>query len=173
MIIERLVLGYLSTNCYILKKGHKALIIDPAAQADKIIEMCQNYKVEEIIVTHHHPDHIEALNELEEYYHLKHNNFFNSSFAYEVIKTPGHTNDSLSIYFKDDKILFSGDFIFYHTIGRCDLETSDPIAMIESLEKIKNYPKETKVYPGHGRPTTLEEEITYFNLYQNELKNSK
>ena len=73
--IENLVLGRLRTNCYIVKKNNKCIIIDPGDEAEKIIEACKGYEVEEILVTHHHWDHILALKEIEEQYHLKHNVF--------------------------------------------------------------------------------------------------
>lgn len=163
--IENLVLGRLRTNCYIMKKNNKCIIIDPGDEAKKIIEACKGYEVEEILVTHHHWDHILALKEIEEQYHLKHNVFLKKSFSYEIIKTPGHASDSLTFYFKDEKVMFTGDFLFFHTIGRCDLETSSIEAMKKSLEEIKKYPDDIKIYPGHGRGSVLGEEKVLFNRY--------
>ena len=80
------------------------------------------------------------------------------SFSYEIIKTPGHASDSLTFYFKDEKVMFTGDFLFFHTIGRCDLETSSIEDMKKSLEEIKKYPDDIKIYPGHGRGSVLGEE---------------
>ncbi len=167
MHIDILKLGELHTNCYIASKDNKALIIDPASDASKIIEACQNYKVEGILVTHHHFDHILALEELERYYKLKHNTHNSSSFSYDVLQTPGHTSDSLSFYFPDAEIMFTGDFLFYHTIGRCDLETSSISAMKKSLKFIKKYPDSTKIYPGHGFSSILGEEKKLFENYFN------
>ena len=165
MNIENLKLGRLHTNCYILKKGKYCIIIDPADEADKIKEACEGYEVEEILVTHHHWDHILALEELEKFYHVKHNTFLRKHFSYEVIGTPGHASDSLSFYFKEEEVMFTGDFLFYHTIGRCDLETSSIPDMINSLEKIKQYPDHIKIYPGHGQSSILGEEKKYFDTY--------
>lgn len=163
--IENLVLGRLRTNCYIVKKNNKCIIIDPGDEAEKIIEACKGYEVEEILVTHHHWDHILALKEIEEQYHLKHNVFLKKSFSYEIIKTPGHASDSLTFYFKDEKVMFTEDFLFFHTIGRCDLETSSIEDMKKSLEEIKKYPDDIKIYPGHGRGSVLGEEKVLFNRY--------
>ena len=55
--------------------------------------------------------------------------------------------------------MFVGDFIFKESIGRMDLEGGDEEEMAYSLEKIKTYKKETKLYPGHGDETTLEYEL--------------
>ncbi len=164
MEIKKLVLGSLKTNCYIVIKNNECLIIDPAEEAEVIKDACQNYKVVGILVTHHHFDHIGALNELEKYYHLKHNTF-NDSFGYEIIKTPGHTQDCLTFYFKKEKVLFTGDFIFFHTIGRCDLENSSIPLMIDSLKKISSYPDDLKIYPGHGKSTILGDEKPLFSTY--------
>ncbi len=163
--IEHLVLGRLRTNCYIVKKDNKCIIIDPADEANVIKEACKGYEVEEILVTHHHFDHILALEELEKTYQVKHNTFLRKTFKYEVIKTPGHASDSLTFYFKEEKIMFTGDFLFYHTIGRCDLETSSIEDMKNSLVKISKYPDDILIYPGHGRPSVLGEEKKYFDQY--------
>ena len=57
--------------------------------------------------------------------------------------------------------MFVGDFVFKGTIGRCDLEGGDYNQMKESIKKLKTYPKDTILYPGHGDETTLEDEIKY------------
>ena len=57
--------------------------------------------------------------------------FANLGFIFETIYTPGHTDDSISIYFRDEKILFSGDFVFFHMIGRTDLPTGNYNKMVK------------------------------------------
>lgn len=68
MKLETLVLGSLHTNCYILldEASGEAAVIDPAAQADRILDTVQGLgcKVKYIIVTHAHIDHIAALDEV-------------------------------------------------------------------------------------------------------------
>ena len=76
--------------------------------------------------------------------------------------------DILKNHFKKENIFFCGDFIFYESIGRCDLPTGDYKIMKESLNKIKNYPLDMLIYPGHGRETTLEYEIEN-NIYFSEV----
>ena len=164
MEIKKLVLGTLHTNCYIVVKDNKCLIIDPASDASTIIDACKDYEVVGILVTHHHFDHVLALDELENYYHLKHNVHTNN-FNYEVISTPGHTSDSKTFYFKDEKVMFTGDFIFYHTCGRCDLETSSVESMINSLNSFKKYADDIVIYPGHGKASVLGEEKRLFDSY--------
>ena len=164
MKVEILVLGPLDTNTYILSKDGKCIIIDPADDAEKIISFCSKYEVEEIIVTHHHFDHVGALDELKKYFKLE-ENVKSDIFDYEIIETPGHTSDSRSIYFKNEKVMFTGDFLFYHSIGRTDLDTGSDIDMIKSLEKISKYHDDIIIYPGHGPKSTLGREKNNFKYY--------
>ena len=52
-------------------------------------------------------------------------------------------------------MLFSGDTLFEGSFGRVDLLGCDPNKMFESLTKLSKLPKDVKVYPGHGYPTTI------------------
>ena len=54
----------------------------------------------------------------------------------EVISTPGHTKGSVCIYYPKEKVLFSGDTLFFNGFGRIDFPFSDPGKMEESLEII-------------------------------------
>ena len=83
-----------------------------------------------------------------------------------VIHTPFHTVGSVCYYFSNNKILFSGDTLFYNAIGRNDLITSVPGKTKESIRKIFTLPDEVKVYPGHGINTTIGEE-RYKNPFVN------
>ena len=164
MEIKTIVVGFLKENCYIITKNRKSIIIDPGDEAFKIIEACKGKEVVGILLTHHHFDHIGALKEVEEYFQIKAENNVDG-FAYEILKTPGHTSDSLTYYFYNDHVMFTGDFLFSGAIGRMDLPTGSKKEMMTSLEKIKNYPKDTILYPGHGEPTILGKEIPYFTNY--------
>ena len=64
--------------------------------------------------------------------------------------------------------MFCGDFIFKDSIGRCDLPGGNITEMLNSINKIKEYPKDTTIYSGHGAKTTLGYEINnnpYFKEY--------
>lgn len=158
MHIKKILVGELQTNCYIVTRNEKTIIIDPGDEFKKIIFHCQNKNVVGILVTHHHFDHIGALKQLEKHYNLTHNQKNIEGFSYTILKNPGHTKDSISFYFPNEKILFSGDFIFYQSIGRCDLEGGNFKEMQESIKLILNYPKKITIYPGHGPSTSLEKE---------------
>ena len=164
MLIKTVVVGDLQTNCYILIKDNKALVIDPGDDFAKIKNELNNYDVIGCYITHSHFDHIGALDELLKEYNLKLNNQKELVFDFDVIETPGHTDDSVTYYFKEDKIMFTGDFIFYRSIGRTDLGGNDK-DMLDSLEIIKKYPDDIKIYPGHGLSTILGDEKKYFSYY--------
>ena len=76
-----------------------------------------------------------------------------------VIYTPYHTSGGVCFYLKDSNILFTGDFIIPHGVGRCDLPTAKPHELRHSMEKILALPPSTKIYGGHEKPSTLELEM--------------
>ena len=93
-----------------------------------------------------------------------------SNFNFKVIYTPGHSNDSISFYFPNEKVMFTGDFLFEGTIGRVDLPTGSEKDMFYSLQLIKKYPEDILIYPGHGEVSTLKEEFKN-NIYLLNLRN--
>ena len=171
MIIKRLVLGPLSTNCYLIIKDNDCLIVDPADNVEIIKKELNNFNLVGILITHYHFDHIGALEELKKHYNVpiydySNNNINVENFHFEIIHNPGHTSDSVTFYFKDEKIMFVGDFIFKETIGRTDLDTGNMLEMQVSLNMIKKYDDDIILYPGHGESTTLGYEKVnnvYFN----------
>ena len=160
MKINRVIVGPLETNCYVLEIADKCLIIDPGEEYNKIKEVIGNKEILGVIVTHYHFDHIGALDSFNKSLILDKNNLeekeYNiDNFKFEVIYTPGHKEDCITIYFKEDKIMFTGDFIFKGAIGRTDLEGGNYLDMLNSLNKIDKYDKDIIIYPGHGDKTTL------------------
>lgn len=81
------------------------------------------------------------------------------SIKVEVIETPGHTDGSVT--FKVDNKLFTGDTLFYDTIGRTDFPTGSIYDMIKSVNKLFNLDGDYEVYPGHNEFTTLNRERKY------------
>jgi len=82
-----------------------------------------------------------------------------SAFSPIVIPTPGHTPGSVCYHFPEDNLLFSGDTLFAGAVGRTDLSYSRPLDLATSLAKLKHLPGGTQVYPGHGQPTTVKQEL--------------
>ncbi len=167
MKIERLILEPLDNNCYIISNYDEAIIVDPSGEETKIEEYLkkQNLRLDAIFITHYHFDHIGALEYFKEKYKPKvfdYKNIGKSEIAglkFEVLPTKGHSKDSVSFYFKNTKDMFVGDFIFEGSIGRMDLEGGDEEEMAYSLNFLRTFENDTKLYPGHGNPTTLEKEL--------------
>lgn len=175
MIVKRIITGNLEENCYIIETDNECIIVDPGADYEKIKEKIVK-NIVGIFITHRHNDHIGALEKLEsdydykipiyEHKNLKESKYSVSSFNFEVIYTKGHSKDSITFYFPNEKVMFTGDFLFKDTIGRCDMPDGSVKQMNESIEKIKKYPSDIVIYPGHGDKTTLKYEKDnnyYFN----------
>ena len=123
--------------------------------------------------------HLERLKEEMSYFGLKNNsqplvinNFIDENSDLQIGKhkikifhTPGHSKGSLSFYI--DNKLFSGDALFFRSIGRTDFYDGDYDTLINSIKnKLLSLPDDTKVYPGHGPNTTIKDEKIY-NTYLN------
>ena len=76
-----------------------------------------------------------------------------------ALHTPGHTEGSTCFYVESERALFSGDVLFQGNTGRWDLPGGDREQMERSLERVMTLPPETRVYPGHGAPTTIGDEL--------------
>lgn len=189
--IERIVLGDLRSNCYILHDQGRAMIIDPGYENDRVIPFLEEHDLvlDKIYITHGHFDHIGGIPQLKDYVRVtvyapkKDEPWFRDSkyspfdgeipvdvwvddgdeidFAghtFRVIATPGHSQGGTSLY--APSVLFSGDTLFYQSIGRTDLPYADAKTLYRSIKKLYALPDDTTVYPGHGRETTIRHEKT-------------
>ncbi len=78
----------------------------------------------------------------------------------KFLHTPGHTPGSISYYIPELKIVFTGDTLFKGTVGRTDIPLASKGDLMLSLKKlVKELPKDTKVMPGHGKETTIGDEV--------------
>lgn len=74
----------------------------------------------------------------------------------EIYDVPGHSPGSVAFYSKDNGFVISGDALFMMSIGRTDLHKGDYDQLISSIKnKLLTLPENTKVYSGHGEPTTI------------------
>lgn len=81
-------------------------------------------------------------------------------FSLDVIFTPGHSPDHVSIYFPSDELLIAGDALFRESIGRTDLYKGDFDLLAESIrKKLYMLPVSSRVLPGHGPATTIGHEM--------------
>ncbi len=156
-------------NCFIVDAG---MYTPDEQQAVSEYIRREQLVVEAILVTHSHPDHICGLEWLQKTYPDAKLVQYTagspapmtirlSSSACQILRTPGHKEDCLCYYLPDEGVLFSGDTLFYGSVGRTDLPGGDYMTLIESLHRLIQLPAETKVYPGHGEPTTIAHEKQY------------
>ena len=87
-------------------------------------------------------------------------NFGNS--ALKVIHVPGHSAGGVAFYSKADKLLITGDILFYRSIGRTDLPMGNHDLLISGIkDKLLILDESVKVYCGHGPETTIGDEKRY------------
>ena len=174
MKIITIKVGSLQTNCYIVidEKSQEAIVIDPGDEADKIVSRLHGFKVKYIVITHGHPDHFGALDEIkditqatvlmhpaDEWFMVPERAIGDGDtidfgkISLQVFHTPGHSKGCICLYTPGH--LFSGDTLFATTCGRVDLPGGSMNEMIRSLKRLAQLPEGTKVYPGHDAETTI------------------
>lgn len=78
------------------------------------------------------------------------------AFDFQIYFTPGHAPDHVILYNKEEGFTISGDVLFENSIGRTDLPGGEHETLLKAIkEKMFVLPDETKVYSGHGNPTTI------------------
>ncbi len=81
----------------------------------------------------------------------------------EVLHTPGHTEDSVVYYDKQNALAFVGDTIFKGNIGATHFPGGDTAQIYQSIrEKILSLPENTVLYSGHSEPTTVKAEKAWY-----------
>jgi hydroxyacylglutathione hydrolase len=81
-----------------------------------------------------------------------------AGITFETLLVPGHSPAHLAYH--ADGCLFSGDVLFAGSVGRTDLPGADWETLVGSLRMLtERFPPETRVYSGHGPPTTLGDEL--------------
>src|SRR5258708_33754370 len=154
------------------------LVHDPATKATASIDAPEagpvlsalereGWTLTDILITHHHHDHVGGVSELKQKYncrvvapHDKSAKIANvdlrvgqgdvvkvGSLLARVLETPGHTLDHISYVFDNDKALFAADTLFSIGCGRV-FEGNYPM-MWDSLLKLRALPANMKVYCGH------------------------
>jgi glyoxylase-like metal-dependent hydrolase (beta-lactamase superfamily II) len=84
------------------------------------------------------------------------------SHRLDILPTPGHSRGSVTYYCEAEHVAFTGDTLFRLSIGRTDFEGGSWTEISHSLTQVlAKLPADTKVYPGHGEPTTIGEEVQY------------
>jgi glyoxylase-like metal-dependent hydrolase (beta-lactamase superfamily II) len=197
MFIHSFRLGPLQTNCYVVSYQGRAIIIDPGDEPDAPLAYVERFgmRVERIFLTHLHHDHMGGVaasvratgadvwaNAADDFLREANVRAGQEDFSFNrgqagmmqviglpcmALHTPGHTPGSMSFFFPEAEVVFTGDLIFRNGIGRTDAPYGDEAMLYESIRKrIFILPDATEIHPGHGPETTVEEEKerVYFRL---------
>jgi hydroxyacylglutathione hydrolase len=151
---------------WLLSKGQHAVIVDPG-DASVVIRALEQRQLtlEAILITHHHADHIDGVDELvayqpcpvyaprREHYTFAHQPVQEGNIVelpalgieFQVLEVPGHTRGHIAYY--TEGLLFCGDTLFGAGCGR--LFEGTPAQMHASLQRLAKLPVHTKVYCTH------------------------
>lgn len=149
---------------------HQAVIIDPSVELleeyHKFFSSHSEIKLQSILETHTHADHISASKRLRDTYKanvvmsqyspslskdngLKDGDVITFGHSHLTVwEAPGHTNESL--VFVGQRMLFSGDTLLIGGAGRTDFQLGDSASLYKSLAKILTLNDDTTIYPGHN-----------------------
>jgi len=150
------------------KTGKTAAVDAPEAEPILAALDQKGWKLTDLLVTHHHADHIQGAPELKARFPemrmvgpakdaaripgldalVREGDAVRvGSLAARVIETPGHTTGHIAYYFGEDDLVFCGDTLFSLGCGRA---FEAPYAVLwDSLLKLAALPGETQVYCGH------------------------
>ena len=195
-----------SQNTYVVFNENKdAYLIDPGNFTDEETDVLLTFisdndlKVQNILLTHAHIDHVLGLQRAFDKYqvpvlmhpleqeildrnpmdanrfgfffqpfkgqisYLTENDLVNlGEDEFKILHVPGHSPGSIAFYNEEQKLMISGDVLFEGSIGRTDLYKGDHDQLITNIKnKLFVLDDETKVFNGHGNPTTIGFEKNY------------
>ena len=176
LIVRKIEVGEMENNVYLLEcpHTHEAFLVDASFEADKILDWAEGAKIVGILMTHGHMDHVQVLAELKEkldvpvYAHpgeeypveIDHELrdgeelSLGQGHVIKVLHTPGHTPGG--VCFLTGQHLISGDTLFPGGPGNTWGDAEAFAQIIEQIEtKLFTLPDDTRVYPGHGKDTTI------------------
>lgn len=174
-------------NVWIVGDSTGVVVIDPAHDAKAVFSAVAGRRVEAILLSHGHDDHIRAVGEFQRlsgakiFLHsddsmlwhavypgtetpepLTEGDVFTvglSPVQLRVLHTPGHSPGSCCFYSAELQAVFSGDTLFQGGPGATGRSFSDFPTIIESItNKLLTLPGETSVRTGHGESTSIEAE---------------
>lgn len=189
--LEVLPVGPLRANCYLLgdPDGDSAVLIDPGDQAPTLLDWIGRRTISHILITHGDADHVGALAAvrtavkapvaihpadaerfgIQAEHSLPHGTVIEAvGAAFHVFHVPGHTPGSVAFRIEEQDgppRAIVGDAIFPGGPGH----TRSPAALQTALRALAStvftWPDETRLYPGHGEPTTVGAERAAFEAF--------
>ena len=172
------------------KQTNTVAIIDPSEFSPCDKKISKKYgKLDYILNTHHHFDHVGGNAELKKKYGSKifgfesdkkripeidvllkdSQKFKIGNLDFKTLFIPGHTSGHIAFYCEKEKVIFTGDTLFSLGCGRIFEGTYQQ--MFTSLNKIKSLPGDTRVYCGHEYTKNNLGFCLKFNPNNNLLKN--
>jgi hydroxyacylglutathione hydrolase len=147
--------------------GATAAIDAPEAAPVEAALAAAGWRLNDILVTHHHGDHTAGIEPLKKRYGCRvvapareasripqvdipvreGDSVRVGSLLADVLETPGHTSGHIAYWFRSETLAFVGDTLFSVGCGRVIEGT--PQMMWRSLAKLRDLPDETKIYCGH------------------------
>jgi glyoxylase-like metal-dependent hydrolase (beta-lactamase superfamily II) len=183
--VKKFSVGPFDNNVYVVSSEGQALVVDGAAEPERILGEIGGLRVTGILQTHGHPDHVQALPALVEalacpvYAHPGDASRMPvatrplsggvglgvGAASIRVLHTPGHTPGSLCFVLRG--FLFSGDTLFPGGPGSTDGDPDRFARVMRSLsEDLLVLPDETRVCPGHGIDTRIGLERPFFETWR-------
>jgi glyoxylase-like metal-dependent hydrolase (beta-lactamase superfamily II) len=182
--VHRVVVGPMDNNVHVIrcKETGEAVLVDAANEHELLLEMCQQLGVRQVVETHGHWDHIQAVpavrdagisvavsaadaEMLPSYDLLIEDGGIVQvgRLRLEAIATPGHTPGSVSFRLHDTPLLFSGDTLFPGGPGNTSFPGGDFATILQSIENrlFAPFSPDTLVLPGHGADTTIGNESSH------------
>ncbi len=176
--VYQLSVGPIDNNVYIIRcrATGESVMIDAANEHERLLELCGELGVRRVLETHGHWDHIAAVPQVRDAGYqvavaaedaamldgydetlTDGEHIAVGRLQIEVIHTPGHTPGSMCFYVPDTPLLFTGDTLFPGGPGATHFPGGDFTTIMESIDKriFARFNPETRVLPGHGRPTTV------------------
>jgi hydroxyacylglutathione hydrolase len=184
--LQVLSVGEHATNCYLLTcpETDQALLVDPGADPEAVLALCEGAQVTRILLTHGHFDHLLALDTVRSTLgarvgvHPADATEFGIQADFElrdgmrlrvgrryvrVIHVPGHTPGSVSLHF--DRRAVTGDAVFPGGPGHTDTPEALQTLLVSLQQTVFTWPDDTLLYPGHGEPTTVGAERLAFQEF--------
>ena len=184
--VHQVVVGPVDNNVYVLRcrETGDAVLLDAANEHDRLLDLCRALGVRQVLETHGHWDHIQAVPqvrdagyevgitgpdsaELEAYdFVLEDDSVIEvGRLRLHTIFTPGHTPGSMCFLVEGSPVLFSGDTLFPGGPGNTSYPGGDFEQIIRSIDERLFSPLDagTIVMPGHGDDTTIGQEAPHLD----------